>query len=242
MTGDGWRPGDRPAVSLTTLTRHLDHALDLFADVVRNPAFPDKELDRLKLQRLSHLKARTDDPEETAAAVFPRLIYGPDHPYGRPDLGTPASVRSITREDVVAFYRRIMVPGNAVLVIVGDVRPDAIAAALEVRLGAWPAGPVPPAPALEPLPAPSPSRPLYLIDKPAAAQSVLTVGRIGAARKSPDFSALVVMNAILGGQFESRLNREPPRGEGIQLRGQLELLLRPRSRPIRGRRARSRPR
>jgi zinc protease len=195
------------SISLTTLTRHQDHALGLFADVVRNPTFPDKELDRLKLLRLSHLKARTDDPAETAAAVFPRLIYGPDHPYGRPDLGTPASVQSITREDVVAFYRRIMVPGNAVMVIVGDVQPDAIAAALETRLGTWPAGPVPPQPALEPLPAPSPSRALYLIDKPAAAQSVLTVGWIGAARNSPDFSALVVLNAILGGQFESRLNR-----------------------------------
>ena len=83
------------SISLSVLTRHQDHALDLFADVVRNPSFPDKELERLKLQRLSHLKARTDDPTETATAVFPRLIYGLEHPYGRPDLGTDASVRSI---------------------------------------------------------------------------------------------------------------------------------------------------
>ena len=195
------------SVSLTTLTRHQDRGLDIFADVLRNPTFPDKELERLKLLRLSHLEARTDDPEETAAAVFPRLIYEPGHPYGRPDLGTPASVRSITREDVVAFFRRIMVPGNAVLVIVGDVRPDPIANALEARLRTWSAGPVPTQVPLEPMTAPSSSRTLYLIDKPAAAQSVLTVGRIGAARKSPDFSALVVLNSILGGQFESRLNR-----------------------------------
>ena len=79
---------------------------------------------------LASLKARADDPEETAAAVFPRLVYGPDHPYGRPDLGTPGSVQSITRADVAAFHRRIMVPGNAALVVVGDVRPDAVAAAL----------------------------------------------------------------------------------------------------------------
>ena len=108
---------------------------------MKNPSFPEKELDRLKLQRLSQLKARADDPEQTAAAVFPRLIYGLDHPYGRPDLGTPASVRSITREDVLAFYRRIMLPSNAVLVVVGDIRPDAIAAAMEARLsdlGQWP--------------------------------------------------------------------------------------------------------
>ncbi len=194
------------SVSLTTLTRHLEQALDLFADVVKNPSFPEKELDRLKLQRLSQLKARTDDPEQTAAAVFPRLIYGLEHPYGRPDLGTPASVRSITREDVLAFYRRIMLPSNAVLVVVGDVRPDAIAAAMEARLSTWANGPVPPSPSLALMPTPPQARTFYLIDRPGAAQSMLTIGRIGAARKSPDFAALTVLNAILGGQFESRLN------------------------------------
>ena len=193
-------------VSLTTLTRHLDRGLDLYADVILNPSFPEKELDRLKLQRLAQLKARADDAEQTAAAVFPRLIYGPDHPYGRPDLGTPASVQSITRDDAVAFYKRIMVPGNAALVIVGDVQPDAITAALEARLGAWPPGPVPPPPPLLPAPAAAGVGNVYLIDKPAAAQSVLTVGKIGAARKSPDFFSLTVMNAILGGQFASRIN------------------------------------
>ncbi len=193
-------------VSLTTLSRHLDRGLDLFADVVRNPAFPEKELERLRLQRLSHLKARADDPEQTAAAIFPRLIYGPEYPYGRPDLGTPASVKSITRDDVAALIRRIMVPGNAALVIVGDVQPDAIAAALEARLAAWPTGPVPVPPALEPVPAPPEGRPMYLVDKSGAAQSILAIGRIGASRKSPDFHAMVVMNAILGGQFASRIN------------------------------------
>ncbi len=194
-------------VSLTTLSRHLDRGLDLFADVVRNPSFPEKELERLQARlRLSHLKARADDPEQTAAAVFPRLIYGPEYPYGRPDMGTPASVKSISREDVVAFIRRIMVPGNAALVIVGDVQPDAIAAALEARLAAWPPGPVPAPPAFEPVPAPPDGRPMYLIDKAGAAQSILAIGRIGASRKSPDFHAMVVMNAILGGQFASRIN------------------------------------
>ena len=70
--------------SLTTLTRHLERGLDLYADVILNPSFPEKELHRLKLQRLAQLKARADDAEQTAAAVFPRLIYGLDHPYGRP--------------------------------------------------------------------------------------------------------------------------------------------------------------
>jgi zinc protease len=192
-------------ISLTTLTRHLERALELYTDVILNPSFPEKELNRLKLQRLAQLKARADDAEQTADAVFPRLVFGLDHPYGRPDLGTARSVQSITRDDAMAFYKRIMVPGNAVLVVVGDIEPDAITAALEARLRAWTPGPVPTAPSVEP-PRVPPRREVYLIDKPAAAQSVLTVGKIGAARRSPDFFALRVMDAILGGQFFSRLN------------------------------------
>ncbi len=192
-------------ISLTTLTRHLERGLDLYTDVLLNPTFPEKELRRLKLQRLALLRARADDAEQTAAAVFPRLIYGSDAPYGRPESGTPASIASITRDDAAAFYQRIMVPGNASLVIVGDVKPDSITATLEDQLQKWAAGPVPPAPSVAP-PASPPPPAVYLIDKPAAAQSVLKVGKIGAPRKSPDFFSLRVMNAILGGQFMSRIN------------------------------------
>ena len=193
-------------VSLTTLTRHLERGLDLYADVILNPSFPEKELHRLKLQRLARLKARADDAEQTAAAVFPRVIFGLDHPYGRPDEGTPASIESITRSDAVAFYKRIMVPANAALVVVGDIRPDTITAALEARLKSWLPGPVPEAPSVMPPAAPPPPNGVYLIDKPSAAQSVLKVGKIGAARKSPDFFNLRVMNEMLGGQFNSRIN------------------------------------
>ncbi len=193
-------------VSLTTLARHLERGMDLFADVILNPSFPDKDLSRLKRERLAQLKARVDDPEQIATDVFPRLIYGLDHPYGRPQLGTAASVQSLTRDDAVAFYKKIMVPGNASLIVVGDVRTDAIAQGLEARLRSWQPGPVPENPPVLAPHTASPGRPVYLIDKPAAAQSVLTVGKIGAARKSPDYFALSVMNAILGGQFGSRIN------------------------------------
>jgi zinc protease len=194
------------SVSLTTLARHLSRALEIYSDVILNPSFPESEVNRLKLQRMAYLKARADDPEQTAAAVFPRLIYGPEYPYGRPDAGTADSVTSITRDDAIEFYKRIIVPGNAALVVVGDVEPDAIIAELETRLGGWAAGPVPPQPVLEPVPSPPAGRHVYLIDKPAAAQSVLTIGKIGAARKSPDFFPLQVMNSVLGGQFASRIN------------------------------------
>jgi zinc protease len=193
-------------VSLTTLERHLERGMDLFTDVILNPSFPDKELGRLKLERLALLKARADDAEQTAADVFPRLIYGPDHPYGRPEQGTAASVQSLTRDDAIAFYEQVMVPGNATLVVVGDVRADAIGQALEARFRNWQPGPIPGNPLVSAPAAPPRGNRVYLIDKPAAAQSVLTVGKVGAARKSPDFYALLVMNAVLGGQFASRIN------------------------------------
>ncbi len=194
-------------VSLTTLTRHLNPALDLYTDVILNASFPEKQLERLKVQRLAQLKARADDAENTAEAIFPRLIYGPDHSYGRPELGTASSVQSITRDDVVAFCKKIMVPANAALVVVGDVQPDSITAALESRLGGWASGTAPQQPATSVGTVPTVGRStIFLVNKPAAAQTVLTVGRIGAARKSPDVFALSIMNAVLGGQFVSRIN------------------------------------
>jgi zinc protease len=193
-------------ISLTTLSRHLERGLDLFADVILNPSFPARELRRLKLERLAHLKARADDAEQTAAAVFPRLIYGLDHPYGRPELGSAASVESLDRDDVVAFHKKVLVPGNATLVVVGDVETGAIMRALERRFQQWQPGPVPESPAVSTPAIPSRGRPVYLIDKPAAAQSALIVGQVGSARKSGDFYPLIVMNAVLGGQFGSRIN------------------------------------
>ncbi len=195
------------SVSLTTLTRHLNRALELYTDVILNPAFPEKQLERLKTERLAQLKARADDAEHTAEAIFPGLIYGPDHPYGRPQSGTAASIRSITRDDVVAFCKKTMVPANSAIVVVGDVQADSITSVLESRLGAWPSGHAPGQPDTAIVGTPALSRSaIYLVDKPAAAQTVLTLGRIGAARKSPDVFALSLMNAVLGGQFISRIN------------------------------------
>ncbi len=193
-------------IGLTTLTRHVDRAMDLFAAAILAPGFPVKELDRLKLQRLARLKARRDDPERLAATIFPRLIYGPKHPYGRPDLGTPASIEAITRDDVAGFFRAVVTPENATLVVVGDVSVDDITARLEKRFGNWRGGAALRAPQGEP-PAPETREPaIFLVDKPGAAQSVITIGRVAAARRSPDFHALGLLNSVLGGQFISRLN------------------------------------
>jgi len=193
------------SASVTTLKRHLDRALDLYCDVLLNPTFPEDELARLKAIRLAEIESQHDSAEGVAAVLFPKLVFGAEHPYGRPHLGTLESVRAISRADAVAFFESIFVPANAAVVVVGDVDPDEIAQVLEARLRSWKARPapkavVPAAPETRGEPA------LYLVDKPEAAQSVIAIGRIGVARKSPELPALSILNAVLGGQFSSRLN------------------------------------
>ena len=192
------------SLSLTTLTRNLPRALDLYTDVLLHPAFPAKELERLRTQRLSALLRQVDNPPTIAGLVFPKLLYGESHPYGRPSSGTPKSVKGLTRDDVVAFHKALFVPNNSALIVVGDITPDAIIPALESALKDWKPG----SPVATTLPEPPPSKPVtvYLIDKPGSAQSILTVGQVGVPRNTPDYFPLTIMNAILGGQFSSRIN------------------------------------
>jgi len=193
------------AATVTTLLRHRDRALDVFADAILRPSFPPDEVERRKALRLADLESRRDSADEVAEDLFPRLIFGEGHPYGRPRLGSPDSVGSITREDAVAFHRAHFTPTASTLIVVGDVEPDAIVATLETRFGGWEPRPAPP-PVLPGPPAADRAGRIFLVDKPGAAQSVIAVGGLGVARKSPEVAALGVLNAIVGGQFSSRLN------------------------------------
>ena len=191
-------------LSLTTLTRHLPKAMDIYTDILLHPSFPEKDLERLRAQRLAALNRQADNPPQIASLVFPKLLYGEEHPYGRPNNGTPRSVKSLTRADVVAFYQAMFLPNNSSLIVVGDTTPDAVVAILESALRDWkPGSPVtrtvPEAPSNKPVT-------VYLVDKPGAAQSILAVGQVGVARNTPDYFPLTIMNAILGGQFSSRIN------------------------------------
>jgi len=192
------------SLSLTTLTRHLPKAMDLYTDILLHPAFPEKDLERLRTQRLAALLRQADNPPVIANLVFPKLLYGETHPYGRPNNGTPRSVKGLTRDDVVAFYQSLFVPNNSSLIVVGDTTPDAIVAILESALKDWKPG----SPVTRTLPEAPSSKPVtvYLVDKPGSAQSILTVGQVGVARNTPDYFPLTIMNAILGGQFSSRIN------------------------------------
>lgn len=201
----GVRSGtDGSFVTLNTLTRHLDKALDVFADVVVNPTFPKKDFDRLIEQRRTALLQQRDRPATIASLAFSKLIYGSGHPYGNDVSGTEQSLASMTREEVVEFYETYYRPNNAVLVVVGDVTMEDLLAKLEPRMGSWMAREVPTT-AFPPTPSMD-QRKVYLIDKPGAPQSEVRIGYPAAARNTPDFFPLTLANRVLGGQFASRLN------------------------------------
>jgi zinc protease len=192
-------------VSLSTLTKHTDEALTLFSDVLLNPAFRDADLQRQRDLLLAGLLRQRDSATSIAANVFPILLYGESHPYGRPVEGTLETVPSITRDDIAAFHSLLFRPNNAALIVVGDTTADAIVDRLEGSLiGDWAPGDVPAF--TLPEPRPSEGGTLYLVDRPDSAQSVLTVGEIGLPRDTPDYFPVTLLNAVFGGQFSSRIN------------------------------------
>jgi zinc protease len=200
--GAGW---DTSTARLFTLKQHLPEALDVYADVLCNPAFPEQELIREKSKALARLVQLRDDPLVLSQLATAALLYGPEHPYGRSPYGTRSSLASIGRGDLKAAYRLRVRPEQATLIAVGDVTSEELVPMLEAAFGGWKAGGGPASATLFQPPAEKPTR-IVLVDKPGAAQSVIAVSRIGAERKSPDYYALTVMNSIFGGQFSSRLN------------------------------------
>jgi len=198
----GW---DSTTASLRALTRHLDRALEIYADVVTNPAFPGKELDRLRGQRLAALRQQRDDPNSVAGLVFQSVLYGKNHPYGHPLTGDEASLQSLSAADVRGFYETYYRPNNSALVVVGDVKPDAVVAKLEKAFASWKSGHVP-AVDVSAAPVQREHSTIYLVDRPGSVQSVIQIGQVAAPRSSPDYFPLFVMNRILGGASSARIN------------------------------------
>ncbi len=197
---------DSTAVRLFTLKRHFSQALDIYADVIQHPAFPEAELKRERAMALARLVQVRDEPTALASMATAAMLYGEGHPYGQPQFGTPASLKSIDRADLECFYRTHIRPDRSVLIVVGDVAPAELIPELEKSFADW--KPATATAQEQHLPAPPEAKPtnIVLVDKPGAAQSVIAASLIGADRNSPDYHALAVMNSIFGGQFSSRLN------------------------------------
>jgi zinc protease len=196
---------DAATAQLHVPKRQLGPALDLLADIVLRPAFSDTEIARQRDLRHAQILQQRDQPVAMANVAFSAIVFGNEHPYGRPPLGTESSTAALSRERVVQFYQANYRPNTARMLLVGDVTLQEAMALATARFGAWAPGEKTAVP--ETAPAAPAARTLYLVDKPGAAQSVFRIGQVGVSRSTPDYFALEVLNTILGGSFTSRLNQ-----------------------------------
>jgi zinc protease len=199
---------DTSFINLNAITGELANSLELFADVLLNPTFPDPELVRMKAQTLAAIQQQKSQPRGVASRLFPRLIYGEGHPYSNPfsGSGTEESVRSLSTQELRAFYQRWVRPDNATLLIVGDTTLARIQPLLEQRLGQWrsPTEPLP----VKPLAAVAlPARPrVFLVNRTGAEQSLVMGVQLAPPRSDPQNIAFETVNTVLGGGFVSRIN------------------------------------
>ena len=195
---------DSSRLSVTALSDTLDPALEVFADVALRPAFRAADVERVRVERLGQIAQALDDPQSVGQHVLSRVIFGEKHPWGYPAEGTARSVKSIARKDLVAWHKAWFRPSNAALFVVGDTDAAALLPLLEKRFGGWKDGPAPKSPSAAR--AKSGARVVTLVDKPGAPQSQIWIGELGVASTAPDIFPVRVMNNILGGSFNSRLN------------------------------------
>ncbi|HEX7939480.1 MAG TPA: pitrilysin family protein [Gemmatimonadaceae bacterium] len=195
---------DVSVISVTALRQHLDDAVHLLGDVVRAPSFPEREVERLKSERRAELLRQHTEPRGLADDMFSRVLYGSGSRFTRPIGGTVKSVDSITRADVRGFYESRYRAGGLTVVIAGDVSLEDGERLARAVFGGWRGGAANPVSTSD-APA-SRVRGLHLVGKADAQQAELRIGHVGVPRNHPDYYPIVIMNAVLGGLFSSRIN------------------------------------
>ncbi len=196
-----------------TLTKHWSSALEMTAQVLLSPDFPQHELDRLRREHLTDLRRSKDEPNVIAERLIAGLIYPAGSGYAHPISGTETSVQAITRDDLVAQFRRACRAKDAHLLVVGDVDREEVMRRADSVLGAW-TGSVPDTgPGSECDPADG-SATIYLVDRPGAPQSVIRAAQSLVPRSHPDYFPLLLANYSFGGQFSARLNQNLRQDKG----------------------------
>ncbi|MGH8285775.1 MAG: M16 family metallopeptidase, partial [Steroidobacteraceae bacterium] len=203
---------DSSSVAVVALTDKLDPSIALLADVVRNPAFPQGEVDRVRKEWLAAIEREKAQPEGVALRVLPPLLYGDDHPYGIPlsGSGTPSSIGSLERDELIAFHRDWIRPDNATVIVVGDTTMQSIVPLLEKHFGTWaaPSSPRGAKRAIERSDADARAGGprVHLIDKPGAIQSTILVGLRAPSSRAANRLEINTMDRAFGGLFTSRIN------------------------------------
>ena len=201
---------DTSQVSLNALKENLDDSMDLFADIVRNPAFKIEELERLRPRRLATIEQEKAQPVGIALRELPPLLYGKDHAYGIPftGSGTEESVRSITQDDLREFHNDWLRPDNATIFVVGDTNMSEMLPLLNQYFGDWKA--------------PNSDKPIknvamvelaseakiYLVDKPGSPQSLILAGHLAPPAGADNNLVINAMNNVIGGDFTARINMD----------------------------------
>jgi zinc protease len=200
-SGADW---DSAFVKITVLSERLSEALELLGEVVTTPVFPEREVERLKAERLAEILQIETEPRALADERFEMFLYAERSRYSRPDGGSTGSVTRLTRSDIEQFYRSRFVAGSTTVIAAGDIESRKARDLVESAFRGFPTGSAPPQ-SLFVAPRDD-GRNVHVVSKNAAPQSELRVGHIGLPRKHPDFFPTMVMNAVLGGLFGSRIN------------------------------------
>jgi len=196
---------DTASITGSALTDKADLAMELLADMARNPTFPKEEYGVLSSQTLVGLAISTKTPEYLADREFRRRIYG-DHPYARTETGEVSDVRAIKVDDMKEWFAANVRPDNCTLYVAGDIEAEAGFALVEKYLADWKAEGELNLPKLPDLPEIKETQ-ILLYDRPGSEQSQIRVGHVSIGRTDPDYSKAMVMSSILGGSFNSRLNK-----------------------------------
>ena len=195
---------DGAIISLTVMNSRLGEAIALLGEVVRSPSIPDREVERLRAERLAERLQLRAEPRGLADEMFSRFLYEPRSRFALPESGTETSVEGITRDDIQRFYEMRYQPGTITCIIAGDVSEDEGFRFAETAFGGW-RGSATTGVTASFRPART-SRALHIVSKPDARQAELRIGCVYLPRNHPDYHASVVMNAVLGGLFSSRIN------------------------------------
>ncbi|HEX8301684.1 MAG TPA: insulinase family protein [Sphingomonas sp.] len=200
---------DRTYLTLATPSPNLAASLNLFADVVRNPAFAPEEVERLRASMLAGIAQSLTSPGGLGNRVLPKLLYGPASPYAKLAAGSgdPAAVKALTRDDLVAFHRAWIRPDKAKIFVVSDAPLAEVQAALEARFGNWKGEGAAGTKSFATAPAQSQPR-IVLVDRPDSPQSLILAGQMTGLDPQSELLTALTANEILGGNFLSRINTD----------------------------------
>ena len=194
---------DSSTVGASSLAKNFSAVLDLISDVVLRPTFPPDEVERRRASRVAAFTDERSDPETIVSRTSVSALFGPKSPYGYDNEGTEPSIKAISRDDMMNFWKTNYVPNNAALVVTGSIPASDLKSLIEAKLGSWKSGTIQPPPVGA---AEATKAKVILVDRPGAQQTMVRLVQRGVRRSTSDYAALEVMNSELGGVFSSRIN------------------------------------